>query len=144
MAVTMVIAGLGSLIGGGQLSVSRAVRVAEGFGVPAGVIGLTVIAVGTSLPELATSVVATWKGQTDLAVGNVVGSNIFNLLFILGTTAVLRPVEVPPRGATDLLVLAAFSVALLLMCASHRATVRRWEGGVLLVAYGVYIVWRAG
>jgi MscS family membrane protein len=97
--------GLVLLVLGGQLTVWGAIGVAEALGVPRSVIGLTLVALGTSLPELATGIVAVRRGHTDLAMGSVVGSNIFNLLFILGVTSTLHPVELPAGGAMDLLVL---------------------------------------
>ena len=87
------------LVGGAQALVSGAVAVALALGVSEGLIGLTVVAIGTSLPELASSVMAAWRGEGDLALGNVVGSNIFNVLGILGVTALAVPISVAPGGA---------------------------------------------
>jgi cation:H+ antiporter len=131
------------LIGGAELAVAYASSLAEAAGVPRALIGLTVVALGTSLPELATSVVATWNGQTDLAVGNVVGSNIFNLLFILGATSVIRLVEVPvAAGGVDLAAMAAFSLALLLLARSKGSLISRGQGAALAAAYVCYMTWR--
>jgi cation:H+ antiporter len=135
--------GLAGLVFGGRLTVDAASALALGLGVSQVVVGLTVVALGTSLPELATSLVATWRGQTDIAVGNVVGSNIFNLLFIAGTSAVIAPITIPAAGLADLLVMTAFAVVLLpFALLNHRRIVRR-EGLVLLLAYVGYVVWRA-
>jgi len=137
--------GLGILLAGAELTVARAVSLAVSLDVPRSVIGLTIVAFGTSLPELATSIVATWKGQTNLAVGNVVGSNIFNLLFVLGTTAVIRPVEVPlTGGAADLVALAVFAALLLPLFRSPMSRITRWHGVALVMAYLGYLVWRVG
>jgi len=141
-AVTLAAMGLTGLVIGGHLVVTNAVSLADRLAIPETIVGLTVVAVGTSLPELVTSLVATWKGQADLAVGNVVGSNIFNLLFILGATAVVAPVPVPQGGALDLEVMTGLSIALLAACMT-RTIVERWEGGVLLLLYAVYLAARA-
>jgi len=133
--------GLAGLIAGAQMAVNGAVGLAEALAVPRTVIALTVVAFGTSLPELATSLVAAVRGQTDMAVGNVVGSNIFNLLFILGTTALIRPVEVPDQGGiADLLVMTGVSVALLAFAWLTRGHVARWQGALLVASY-VTFVW---
>ena len=121
----MVAVGLALLVGGAELTVARAVALAEALGVSRAVIGLSVVALGTSLPELATSFVAARRGSITLAVGNIVGSNIFNLLFILGTTAAITPVDVPHLGGADLAALAGFSCMLL-----------------LLLAYAGFMTWR--
>ncbi len=137
------VVGFGVLLLGAQLTVAHAVALAEALRVPGPVIGLTLVALGTSLPELATSLVATWKGQTSLAVGNIVGSNIFNLLMVLGTTAVIRHVDLPqPRGDADLLALAAFSVVLLPLGLGSGGRIERWKGSVLVGAYLGYLSWR--
>jgi cation:H+ antiporter len=130
--------GVALLVGGAQALVSGAVSIALALGVSEAVVGLTVVAIGTSLPELASSLVAAWRGEGDLALGNVVGSNIFNVLGILGATAVLVPISVDPAAFTrDLWVLMGFSIALVpILLAGMR--LRRWEGGLLVTAYLVY------
>jgi cation:H+ antiporter len=136
-------AGLCVLLAGAELTVSQAVALAEMLGVSRAVIGLTIVAVGTSLPELATSLVATWRGQTNLAIGNVIGSNIFNLLFILGVTAVLRSVELPAGGgAADLLALAAFSAVMVPLSRTQGSRILPWHGAGLVLAYLAYMIWR--
>jgi len=134
--------GLVLLVVGAQVTVQSAVAVAEALDVPRSLIGLTVLAFGTSLPELATSLVATWHGRTNLAVGNIVGSNIFNLLFILGLTAVVRPVPVPDAGLSDLGALAFFSLLFLPLARSSGRRIVRWEGVCLITAYLAYMGWR--
>jgi cation:H+ antiporter len=142
-ALLMAAAGLAMLLGGAQLTVANAVSLAEALEVPRVVIGLSVVALGTSMPELTTSVVAACKGSTSLAVGSVVGSNIFNLLFVLGATSTIRPVEVPEAGGGgDLAVMALLAVALLVMSRSQAAHITRGNGVTLLLAYLSYMVWR--
>ena len=133
--------GMVALIGGGKLTVTAAVALAEAFGVPQVLIGLTVVAVGTSLPELVTSVVATYRGQTDIAVGNVVGSNIFNLLFVMGLSATTSTVPIPSTGRTDLAMMAGISLLFLPFSISHRQRIVRWEGAMLLLLYLAYTAW---
>jgi cation:H+ antiporter len=141
LAITLV--GLAALVGGAELTVHAAVGLAEAFDVPQVLIGLTLVALGTSLPELVTGVIAALRGQTDLAVGNIVGSNIFNLLFILGLSSMVRPIPVPAGGFWDLVVLTLLSLLLLFMCLSHRQQIIRSEALVLLLIYVVYIGARA-
>ena len=134
--------GLAGLIWGGDRTVTSAVALAERMGLAQAVIGLTLVALGTSLPELVTSVIATLKGQTDLAVGNVVGSNIFNILLILGVTGCVRPVPIPDGGRVDLIVLCAMSALLLPLALTDQRRLMRWEGALLVFAYLVYCAWR--
>jgi cation:H+ antiporter len=141
--VLWLVGGMAALLVGGHMTVTAAVDLAEALGVPQVVIGLTIVAVGTSLPELITCVVASWRGQTDLAMGNVVGSNIFNLLFILGTSASIHPVPVPEGGQADLLMVLLLSVILLPVAISGKYTVKRMEGAVLLLTYVAFMAWRS-
>lgn len=138
----LTMAGLALLIYGGDTTVNSAVSIARAFHVSEAIIGLVLIAVGTSLPELVTSVMATIKGQSDLAIGNVVGSNIFNLLFIMGVTAAISPVSLPRQGYLDLMMMAVLSVILLPLAVSGKHRISRIEGGVLLVLYCGYMAWR--
>ena len=116
---------------------------AAGLGVSEAVIGVTIVAVGTSLPELATSVIAARKGESDVAFGNVVGSNIFNILGILGVTALVHPLEVPPEIIRlDIWVMAAATLLMILAAVSGWRITRR-EGVVMLAGYGVYVGWLA-
>ncbi len=133
------LAGLAVLVGGAYLLVGGAIELARGFGVSETIIGLTVVAVGTSLPELATSVIAAVRRQSDVAFGNIVGSNIYNVLGILGATALVQPIAVPPEIAGfDVWVLLA-STVLLGAFAITGWRIARWEGGVLLTIYLLYI-----
>ena len=132
--------GLAGLIGGGALFLDGAVMTAELLGVPRSVVGLTVVAVGTSLPELASSVVAAVRGQGDIAVGNVVGSNIFNILGILGVTALVHPLGPGGIGWSDLGGMVALSSVLFLFVYTRR-TIDRWEAGILLLVYALYVYW---
>jgi cation:H+ antiporter len=134
----LAVAGLAVLIAGAELMVGGAVALAEDFGVSDALIGLTIVAIGTSLPELATSVVAAARGEGAIAAGNVVGSNVFNLLGILGCAAVLNPLDAPGIRPSDLAVMAAFSVVLVPLMLSGRRLVRA-EGAVLLAAYVSYV-----
>ncbi|MGP1345256.1 MAG: calcium/sodium antiporter [Phycisphaerales bacterium] len=140
--IFLIIAGLAMLILGGELTVRGATTLARSLGVPETVIGLTLVAVGTSLPELATSIVAARKGQTDMALGNIVGSNIFNLLFIWGLTTAITPTALPDGARIDLIVMAAVSILLLPMAITGRR-ISRPEGAILLLAYAAYIAWLA-
>jgi len=142
VSLVLVVAGLAGLTFGGRLTVSSVSAIAAALGVPAVVIGATVVAVGTSLPELATSLIAARRGQSDLAVGNVVGSNIFNLLFVLGTTAVVAPVAVPDGGWVDLAFMAGTALLVLPLAITHGHRITRPEGGLLLLAYGGYVAWQ--
>ncbi len=133
-------AGLALLVGGGRAAVVGAVELAARFGLSEALIALTVVSAGTSLPELATSAVAAWRGNSDIAVGNVVGSNIFNVFFILGTSAAIRPLPFAPERGADALVTVAATVALFLAAfTGRRHRVDRWEGVLFLLAYGGYL-----
>jgi len=143
--VALVVVGLGALVLGATWFVDAAVGLARGFGVSELIIGLTIVAAGTSLPEVATSVVASLKGEREIAVGNVVGSNIFNVLGVLGATAVVAPEGVPvaPAALTfDLPVMTAVAFACLpIFFTGHK--IARWEGATFLayyVAYTSYLV----
>lgn len=141
--------GLGLLVGGGWLSERGAVGIAESLGWSDDLIGLTVVAVATSLPELVTSLVAVRRGEVDIAVGNVVGSNIFNLSLVLPATALVSPVPTPAGGMLALVVMLALSALLVPMArfgprgGGGAALVSRVEALVLLGVYVGYMVWRA-
>jgi cation:H+ antiporter len=134
------VVGLGGLVLGGELTVRGATDLATAFGIAEAVIGLTLVAIGTSLPELATSVLAARRGQADVAVGNVVGSNLFNLLFVWGTTVTLAPSRLPPWGEADLVTLLGFALVLLLLV-RWQPRITRWGGALLLVGYLAYVAW---
>jgi cation:H+ antiporter len=135
--------GLAALVGGADVTVDAAVHVARAFNVPEEVIGLTVLAVGTSLPELVASLMATLRGHAGLAIGNVVGSNIFNLLLVLGVTSLVGRVPVPPNGHYDLVVVVLLSLILLLVSMTGKRRIIRTEAVVLLLVYFVYLTWRS-
>ena len=131
--------GLGFLVGGAQLLVSGATSLARSFGVPELVIGLTLVAVGTSLPELATAGVAAFRREPDIALGNVVGSNIFNVLFILGVAALVKPLQITYGVvALNLWLMVGLSLLLLPLLLTGLRLGRR-EGGLLLVLYVFYV-----
>ena len=133
--------GLVVLVVGGKLFVDGASAIAAAFGVSDRVIGLTVVAIGTSLPEFAASLVAALKGHSALGVGNVVGSNIYNVLFILGAAAVASPIHADPRGLyLDFAVLLLMTVAAAVFMRSARKIIRV-EGAVLAAAYVAFAAW---
>jgi cation:H+ antiporter len=141
-------AGLGALVVGAQALVGGATEIARSLGIPELVVGLTVVAIGTSLPEVVTSVVAAFRGQRDLAVGNVVGSNLFNILGVLGITAIVAPGGIPVAAQAiefDMPVMIVVAVACLpLLFTGH--LLRRWEGALFLVyaiAYTTFVVLEA-
>lgn len=139
VAIATAVVGLLLVVFGGGLLVEGAVSFARSFGISETVIGLTIVAVGTSLPEMVTSIVAGLRGQGDVAFGNIVGSNIYNILFIGGTTALIAPGAVPAEiVAFDNLVMLGVSLLLFAVAwTSHRIV--RWEGALLLAGYALYI-----
>ncbi len=138
----LTVVGFAGLTGGGYMTVEGATGVARALGVSDAVIGMTIVAVGTSLPELVTSLVSVLRKQTDLAIGNVIGSNIFNLLFVLGITGTLRPVPVPEGGHTDLCVATGLAMLLLPLSINPNRQVARWGGALLFGIYVTYLGWR--
>ena len=130
--------GLLLLVAGSRLLVVSATDIARLIGISEAVIGLTIIAAGTSMPELATSIVAALRRQPDIAVGNVVGSNIFNILGILGVASIAKPLSASGITKLDLWVMVAFSIALLPLLYTN-LKLQRWEGGLLLFGYGAYL-----
>ena len=140
LSALFVAGGLTGLVLGSNLFVDAASDVAYSLGISEGVVGLTVVAGGTSLPELATSVVAARKGQSAIAIGNVIGSNVFNILLILGLTATVSPLQIEGITTIDMAVM-LISVALVWLFSRTRYTVERWEGAVLVGGYLVYLVW---
>jgi cation:H+ antiporter len=134
--------GLAGLYFGGRGLVEGAVNIAGSFDIPEAVIGLTIVAAGTSLPELATSIVAAYKGKADLAVGNVVGSNIFNIFFVLGITGLIEPLPFNAAANIDLAVVIAASLLLFLFVFTGKGhRISRGEGVVLFAGYIGYTVW---
>jgi cation:H+ antiporter len=145
LAVGMVILGLGFLIGGGTTVVNSATSIAQYYGLSEKLIGLTILAAGTSLPELATSAVAAYRKNTDIAIGNVIGSNIFNIFFILGITGVISPMPYNSVMNFDLYVLMASTVVLMIfMFTINQRKLDRWEAFMLLAAYITYTVYLIG
>ena len=137
----LILVGLGGLVGGGRLVVDNAINIATEFGISEKIIGLTIVAAGTSLPELATSVVAALKRNNDIAVGNIIGSNIFNIFLILGVSSVIRPLAYDRSFNTDIYFLALGTVVLfILMFTGGRKRLDRWEAAILLAAYVIYTV----
>jgi cation:H+ antiporter len=140
LSLGYIVLGLAGLVFGSNLFVSSASNVATVLGVSQSVIGLTIVAGGTSLPELATSVVAARKGQSAIAIGNVIGSNVFNILLILGATAAITPLQLEGITLVDMGVMLG-SIFLVWLFSFTRYTVERWEGSVLLVGYLAYLGW---
>ena len=140
LTLLFLVIGLVALIGGGELFVNGASGIARGLGVSDAVIGLTLVAGGTSLPELATSVMAARKGQSGIAIGNVIGSNLFNIFFILGLCSVVRPLPVVGLTWLDFGML-IFSATLFWLFSRTRHRITRGEGVLLLVVYIGYLAW---
>lgn len=138
--LVFIVGGLAALVYGGDRFVAGSTGIARALGMSETLIGLTIVAAGTSLPELATSVVAAVKGKADMAVGNVIGSNIFNIFFVLGVTSVVKPLPFGSIGIYDLMILLAGCV-LFWLCGQvyKRRTITRIEGAVLLLLYVVYL-----
>ncbi|MEP1087957.1 calcium/sodium antiporter [Algoriphagus sp.] len=132
----LIIIGLGGLVIGGKLVVDNAVAMAQSLGVSEKIIGLTIVAAGTSLPELATSVVASMKKNNDIAIGNIIGSNIFNIFLILGVSSMISPLSFKVAFNTDIYILIGGTLFLLLaMFMGKKKTLDRWEAGLLLITY---------
>ena len=138
--VFLIVLGLACLIVGSDLFVNAASYVAHRFGIRQSVVGLTIVAGGTSLPELATSVVAAYKGRSAIAIGNVLGSNVFNILLILGLTAVVHPMRIMGITIVDLTMMVV-SMGLLWMFAFTKYYVSRREGAVLIAGFAIYMCW---
>jgi cation:H+ antiporter len=150
LGILLTAVGLISVITGGKLTEIGAVTIAEAAGLSHGLIGLTIVAVATSLPEVVTSIIAARRGHADLAVGNVVGSNLFNILLVLGVTAVFAPVSVPAGdsvlgltgGWWDLLVMVALTLMLIPIVLTNQRRILKGEGLLLLACYAAYMVFR--
>lgn len=142
VSALMILGGLGGLIAGAYLIVPSAVKIAEKLGVSQAVIGLTIVALGTSLPELATSAVAALKKNSDIALGNIIGSNIFNIFMILGLSATIKPLNVYKGMNTDLaLGFLSGLLVLIFVYTNKQHKIKRWEGGLLLIIYISYLIW---
>jgi cation:H+ antiporter len=139
----MVILGLACMLLGGKWIVVGAVGIAERLGLSESVVGLSIVAVGTSLPELATSAVAAYKKRTDIAVGNVVGSNIFNIFMVLGISAVVRPLPFETENNLDVgMVIFAGLLLFMFMFSGKKGRIDRWEGAIALLIYAGYMAYR--
>lgn len=113
-------------------------KIATGFGMSETLVGLTIVAVGTSLPELVTSIVAAKKGESDIAIGNVVGSNVFNILFVLAASAAITPMNINSQGLCDLIILMAISILTYIFCITKKS-INRVEGIILVLMYAAYM-----
>lgn len=138
--ILFIIIGLAMLIGGGEVMVSGAKSIAQALGISESVIGLTVVACGTSLPELATSVVAARKGSSELAIGNVLGSNVFNILWILGATSLISPLHIQGISVIDMGTMLLGVFLMWLFCFT-KYKVQRWEGIVMFSIYLAYMIY---
>ena len=136
----MVVVGAVMIVYGSDVTVDAATKLATIFGMSERFIGLTIVALGTSLPELVTSVTAAVKGKTDIAMGNIVGSNIFNILFVVGTTAVITPVVYSKNFLVDSLI-AVGAVVLLLLCVIRKKKLTRLGGIIMLLGYAAYFIY---
>ena len=142
-AIALIIGGFVGLVVGGELIVKSAVDIATRMGVSEAIIGLTIVALGTSLPELATSVMAAMKHNSDIALGNVVGSNIFNVFFILGTSAVISPLPAYSGIELDAWFAAVGSIVVwLALKTNHERKIQRWAGLLLILMYSGYLTYR--
>ena len=138
LSLLMAVGGIAITIFGARFLVDGSITLAKSFGISDTIIGLTIVAVGTSMPEFVTSVMAALRKHADVAYGNIVGSTIFNVLFILGTTAVIQPIDIPAQiAALDIWVMLA-ATALLVLFARTGITLQRWEGGVFVACYAAY------
>ena len=139
-SLLLILVGLGIVVAGGQAVVYASKEIARAFGMTETLIGLTIVAIGTSLPELVTSIVAARKGETGMAVGNVIGSNIFNMMFILGVSALIRPIAVNAATLCDLMILTAISVIAFWFSYTKRE-INRKEGIVMLLIYVADVIY---
>lgn len=139
-SILLIAIGITALYFGGGWVVDGATELARLFGISESVIGLTIVAVGTSLPELVTSAVAAYKNNTDMAVGNAIGSNIFNILWIIGFTSVLTPIPFSDHSNQDILmVLISTSALIMAVLVGKRPAISRWEGFIFLMIYSIYL-----
>lgn len=137
--IFLIIIGLVSVIVGGQLTVKAASNIARTFGFSERFIGLTIVAIGTSLPELCTSVVSLIKGENDIALGNVIGSNIFNILFILGASSLIRPIPVNIETLIDISIMIIMSISMLFLFKDLK--LKRKEGITMITLYIIYFIY---
>ena len=138
VSILLIAVGLAGVIAGGNLVVDSAAAVALKFGMSNTLIGLTIVAIGTSLPELVTSIVAAKKGEADLALGNVIGSNIFNILFVLGMSSVLNTITVPFDSVIDTALLIAVNIVVLAIVLAKKSAIGRFVGTAMILMYVFY------
>jgi K+-dependent Na+/Ca+ exchanger family protein len=136
-----IVGGIAAIVLGSDLAVDGATAIAKAFGMSDRIIGLTIVAFGTSLPELVTSVTAARRGKADIAIGNIVGSNIFNILFVAGTTALITPVVFEAKFVVDSIIAIVAAVILLVSVCNKDMKLKRPAGAVMLVCYGVYLAY---
>lgn len=142
IAIFLIIIGLASLFMGGRIFVNAAIELARNFHISEQVIGLTIVTAGTSLPELVTSLVAVMKKNNDLAVGNIIGSNIFNIFLILGISSVIQPISYHIVFNTDLIILIIGTIALFVaMFTGRKKKLDRWEAIIMVSFFIGYMVW---
>jgi cation:H+ antiporter len=142
VSLFMILGGLAGLMIGGKMFVDGAVNIAKHLGMSERIIGLTIVAVGTSMPEFVTSVVAARKGQNDIAIGNIVGSNIFNIFWILGFSALINPVSLGANSFTDILMCVIATVILFLaLFIGQKNKLERWQGVIFIMVYSGYVVY---
>ena len=138
--ILFTLGGLAAIIFGGDLTVNSSTKIAYSFGMSETLVGLTIVAVGTSLPELITSVTAALKKQSEIALGNIVGSNIFNILFVLGAASVISPLAVDPKIVVDVVLMIILTIVLLIFSRSN-SQIGKIEGVILAVAYIIYMIY---
>lgn len=141
VALVLTLGGLAAVVVGSNLAIDGATYIAKFFGMSDRLIGLTIVALGTSLPELVTSVTAARKGNTDIAIGNIVGSNIFNILFVLGTTALIAPIPFESKFIVDGIVCIGSSVMLFLLVLNKDRKLKRSGGVLMLFTYALYFIY---
>lgn len=135
--ILYIVGGLAAIVFGGDLVVDNASKIASSFGLSQNLIGLTIVALGTSLPELVTSVVASKKGENGLAIGNVIGSNLFNILMVLALSATISPITINPLSVQDTMILIVSTIVTLILC-RRKNEISRMDGVVMLLIYTAY------
>ncbi|TDG15975.1 calcium/sodium antiporter [Seongchinamella unica] len=138
----LILGGVVGLLAGGQLTIDYGAQLATMLGVPPVIIGLLVVALGTSMPELVTSIIAAIRGEADLCVGNVIGSNLFNILFVLPISALVRPLPIPSGGLMDVLFSLLLAVAIVIVFLTGRARMGRATGTAFILVYLAYMTYR--
>lgn len=142
VSMTLIVGGIVMLTLGGHWAVEGAIAFATMFGLSEALIGLTVVALGTSLPELVTSAMAAMKKNSDIAIGNIIGSNVFNIFWVLGLSALIRPLEFSTILNYDILIFGvAMTILLLFMFVGKKNILQRWQGAILVALYVIYIIY---